>query len=196
MGTRGLWGFRYQKKDKLTYNHYDSYPTGLGEIIRKFVEEHSVAELKKIATKIELVDKDTKPTKTQIQNCAKWTDLTVSNQSTEDWYCLLREAQGSPESYASDLKYMIDSKEFIKDSLFCEYAYIINLDTEKVEFYIGFQNTPQKNRYKTTTAEIKKMNKENPVGEPYYNCKLHMEIPIKEFRKTPMTMLERSTSEN
>lgn len=196
MGTRGLWGFRYERKDKLTYNHYDSYPTGLGEAIRKFVKSHSIADMKKIATKIELVDSQSKPTAEQIEACSEWTDLSVSNQSTEDWYCLLRNAQGEPEAYASGLKYMIDSQDFIKDSLFCEYAYIINLDTEKVEFYIGFQNTPQKNRYKHTKEELQKMNKENPVGEPYYNCKLHMEIPIKEFRKTPMAALERSISEN
>lgn len=32
---------------------------------------------------------------------------------------------------------------FIKESLFCEYAYIINLDNMTLEFYNGFQRKPQ-----------------------------------------------------
>ena len=31
---------------------------------------------------------------------------------------------------------------FLYDSLFCEYAYIINLDTKKLEFYKGFNKNP------------------------------------------------------
>lgn len=36
MSTRGLWGYRKNNEDKLLYNHYDSYPSGLGkEIVEK-----------------------------------------------------------------------------------------------------------------------------------------------------------------
>ena len=61
---------------------------------------------------------------------------------TDDWYCLLRHAQGDLNVYKNGLRYMIDNHDFIKDSLFCEYAYIINLDTKRLEFYVGFQKTP------------------------------------------------------
>ena len=30
MGTRGICGFRFDDKDYLAYNHFDSYPSGLG----------------------------------------------------------------------------------------------------------------------------------------------------------------------
>lgn len=30
MGTRGTWGFVADGDEKLTYNHFDSYPDGLG----------------------------------------------------------------------------------------------------------------------------------------------------------------------
>lgn len=30
MGTRGIMGFVVDGQEKLTYNHYDSYPDGLG----------------------------------------------------------------------------------------------------------------------------------------------------------------------
>lgn len=37
---------------------------------------------------------------------------------------------------------MADSATFLKDSLFCEWAYIINLDTEELEVYEGFNKRP------------------------------------------------------
>lgn len=33
MGTRGLFGLRKNNKDKTMYNHFDSYPSCLGEEI-------------------------------------------------------------------------------------------------------------------------------------------------------------------
>jgi len=191
MGTRGLWGFYNEGKDKLTYNHFDSYPTGLGETVRKFIISHPVDALRKIASRIELVDGKSEPTSKQILECENWTDLTVSSKSVKDWYCLLRESQSDPESYTK-LKYMIDSKDFIQDSLFCEFAYIINLDTEKLEIYKGFQTKLQNNRYKPTPEEYKKIKEtKSGCGTPYYNCKLWKEISFSKLKKFSMKDLEK-----
>lgn len=38
-----------------------------------------------------------------------------------------------------------DYHEFLYNSLFCEYAYIINLDTRKLEFYTGSNRNPEAN---------------------------------------------------
>jgi len=65
----------------------------------------------------------------------------------------------------------MDSHEFIKSSLYCEYAYIINLDTEKLEFYIGFQTEPDEtNRYGKTQMDTE-----------YYPCKCIAEYPLSEI---------------
>ena len=41
-----------------------------------------------------------------------------------------------------------DYSSFLYNSLFCEYAYIINLDTKKLEFYKGYnKNTNARGRY-------------------------------------------------
>ena len=39
MSTRGLWGFRKNDKDMLTYNHSDSYPEWLGKKICEFITD-------------------------------------------------------------------------------------------------------------------------------------------------------------
>lgn len=161
MGTRGCYGFRKNGIDKLTYNHYDSYPDYLGKIMVTFCKETSLDEMNEIYDRLILVNTGGKPTAEQIEECKQYYDGNVSNQTVEDWYCLLRKTQGDLNVYKTGLKYMIDDHDFIKDSLFCEYAYIINLDTKKLEFWVGFQKTPdEKNRYGT----------EDDRG--YYPCKM------------------------
>ncbi len=65
MGTRGVFGFHKDGVDKITYNHYDSYPTCLGEEVKKFIINHPVEELNKIFKRIKLVnDKKTSDSKT------------------------------------------------------------------------------------------------------------------------------------
>ena len=164
MGTRGCYGFKKNGEDKLTYNHYDSYPSYLGEHVAEFCKSTSITEMNEIFDRIVLVDEMSKPTKKQVVECIEYYDGTVSTQSVEDWYCLLREVQGDLNVYKNGLRYMIDSCDFIKNSLFCEYAYIINLDTNCLEFWVGFQDKPcEGNRYGTETGDNL---------DKYYPCKM------------------------
>lgn len=55
MSTRGAWGFRKDEQDKVTFNHWDSYPSGLGESVLAFCQAHSREELTAIADAIVLV---------------------------------------------------------------------------------------------------------------------------------------------
>jgi hypothetical protein len=172
MGTRGLYGFRKNGIDKLTYNHFDSYPDCLGGTMVEFCKTTSLKEMNEIFDKIVLVLEHTVPTQTQVKECIEYYDSNVSVGSPEDWYCLLRGAQGNPNVYKHGFKYMIDSHNFIEDSLFCEYAYIINLDEECLEFWVGFQKEPDyDNRYGTETHD--NMDKYYPckmIGEYSFEC--------------------------
>lgn len=178
MGTRGSYGFRKNEVDKLTYNHYDSYPSWLGSKVLEFCKNHSIEELNDIYDKIIMVNEQDTPTEEQIRECIAngYVDFSVSSQRQDDWYCLLRECQGDLEclAKAEHHAYMIDNNDFIKDSLFCEYAYIINLDDEVLEFYNGFQERPQmNNRYGTQPYE--------GYSSTYYPCKLSLTIPLDEI---------------
>jgi hypothetical protein len=120
-----------------------------------------------------MVDEDNNPTDEQIRECNQYADLNVSNKDIKNWYCLLRKTQGDLECYKNGLRYMIDNKNFIKDSLFCEWGYIINLDDNILEVYEGFQTEPQDNRYKT--------DKSLDYAKKYYNCALIKRIPLKDI---------------
>lgn len=167
MATRGCYGFRKNGVDKLTYNHYDSYPDYLGKIMVTFCNETSLDEMNEIYDRLILVNENDKPTQEQIEECKRYYNGDVSCKTPEDWYCLLRNAQGDLDAYKNGLKYMIDSCGFIKDSLWCEYAYIINLDTYELEFWVGGQDKPDiYNRYGVEKD-----------GD-YYPCKMVASYPL------------------
>lgn len=138
MSTRGAIGIRVSGVDKVSYNHFDSYPDGLGE---QFVEQVKALRerpnLKEQAIALRLVNEDTPPTDDDIVRLSQSADTSVSTQKLTEWHVLLREMQGDLTAML-DAGVMIDGADFLSDSLFCEYAYILNLDDGVLEFYQGF----------------------------------------------------------
>ena len=186
MGTRGAYGFHKGGRDKITYNHFDSYPTGLGADVAAFVCQHTDEELNEIFDRIILVKSGDAPSKEQIKECFRFYRPGVSMNTPEEWYSLLRATQGDLEAHARGLRYMIDNADFLRDSLFCEWGYVINLDKGVLEVYRGFQKAPSKNRYfrsKMVATFI-----ENDGKSGYYNCYLIREVPFATIRETPTYM--------
>lgn len=146
VGTRGVTGFRLEGVDKIAYQQFDSYPSGVGQGVVK--DLHGLlkdrTETEAAVRSLSLVSDETPPNAEQIAKLAEFTDLRVSKQTTNDWYCLLRETQGEP---ARILKagYIQDSLSFMADSLFCEWGYIANFDDSVLEVYRGFQKSPHEN---------------------------------------------------
>lgn len=143
MSTRGSFGTMSNGTLKLTYNHSDSYPEGLGvdlaKQLVKLMEKHDQTSLKTLADLITLVDDESKPNEEQIKKLSKWTDLNVGDQSNKDWYCVLRDTQGKLDVILEEVGFMNEGNDFPKDSLFCEWAYVANFDDMTLEVYKGFQ---------------------------------------------------------
>lgn len=193
MGTRGAYGFRIDGKDYLTYNHWDSYPTGMGAVL---VEEiggwnGNIEEMRALARHVRLIDRNTLPTDEQIKACAEYTDLGVNGQSTSDWYCLLRKAQGSLLA-ALDIGLMIDGHDFVRDSLFCEWAYIVNFDTGTFEVYRGFQ---KKKHRKGRFGRLKPLSHDVDGISEYYPIALYAEYPLDSIPEGWADQLEKQAAE-
>lgn len=177
LGTRGAYGFYKNGENKLTYNHYDSYPEGLGEDVVSFIRATPLVELHKMFDEIEMVDRDSKPTAEQIESYKHFADTRVSSGDLEDWYVLLRKTQGDLFAFQKGLRHMIEGgEEFMKDSLYCEWGYVINLDENILEIYKGFQNAPQDNRYHVA----------EPCRMGYYNVTLVKSYPLSSIPKNWM----------
>lgn len=163
MSTRGLWGIRKDGQDLLTYNNANSYPEWLGERICSFVKTMSDNDMEKLVLMLKPVSENTPATSEDIQLCKqlKISDFTIGDRKETDYYCLLRKTQGNFEFYEELVKNppsfmkgkmlpFIQNSMFVLDSLYCEFAYILNLDTKHLEFWVGFQTKPDpKNRYGT-----------------------------------------------
>src|SRR4051812_27020924 len=119
MGTRGLIGVVADGVFKGTYNHYDSYPEHLGVELAKQVAamRENLPLWRDRAKALMLVGENTTPNRADKRRWAPYTDLKVSQQSTADWYCLTRNAQGRLD-IALEMGQAIDSREFVRDSLF------------------------------------------------------------------------------
>ena len=177
MGTRGAYGFHKGGVDKITYNHFDSYPTGLGADVAEFIKDHTDEEMNEIFDRIVMVKSGDMPSAEQVDECIAYYQRGVSMNTPDEWYGLLRGAQGNLEAHAKGLRYMIDNADFLKDSLFCEWGYVINLDKGVLEIYRGFQKGPERNRYYQPMSD-----------SGYDNCYLIREVPFATIRETPTYM--------
>lgn len=175
MGTRGFITFVADGQEKTAYNHWDSYPEGLGIKVLEFLREavKDPEALGQAIRGLRVVDGDTKPTAEDIEQLAEFADTGVSSGRIDEWYVLLRETQGSP---AAILRAGVieDSSDFPLDSLFAEWGYVIDLDGDGwLEVYEGFQKRPHdRGRFAD-----RKGAEHTGVG-PYYPVALRARFPL------------------
>lgn len=140
MGTRGFFGFYYKSKYYLIYNHFDSYPDWLGHVIvselKAAIDNNRLAEWISSLENIKVVTDDVLPSKEDIERLKEYTNINVSHQSVNDWYCLVHKCQGSLESVlASGYLYKHADTPTECWSSWTEYGYVVNLDSHKLEYY-------------------------------------------------------------
>lgn len=146
MGTRGAFGVvTGEGAEMIGYNQYDSYPSYGGvenlKKIRAEIAANGTERLATLARDARLVSDAVRPTAADVDALKEWTDLDVSERSVDDWYCLTRRTHGDIIAQL-ECGYILDSASFPLDSLFCEWAYLLNLQDGTFEVYQGFQDKP------------------------------------------------------
>lgn len=140
MGTRGLFGFRWKGVYYLMYNHWDSYPSGLGRALLEELLKAVWREWFRMFRRLRLIRDEDPVRKKDIRRLEKWTDLTVGSQTTQDWYCLLRKCQGSMKAVLES-GYMLLHGEYRHphewNDVFIEYVYVVNFDNGMFEWFDG-----------------------------------------------------------
>jgi len=152
MSTRGIIGIRIDSEDKLAYNHSDSYPEHLGTDIVKFCVEKTEAidwlKIRKLARGLKdvpEVETAEEKRRKHFQYSAKMTD--TAEEALEKIRMLVEEGNNILHKILNRGTYE-KSNGFITDSLYCQYGYIVNLDSMTLELYKGEQMAPhQKGRY-------------------------------------------------
>lgn len=130
MGTRGMMAFAVEDEIKGMYNHWDSYPTGLGYEICKWIGKADIAQAIEKFKALEKIDSSVPPTEDQKLALMRYANPNVSTKSFDDWYVVLRETQGDPQA-TLDAGYYEDGYLYGVE----EYGYLIDLTGEKLEIY-------------------------------------------------------------
>jgi hypothetical protein len=140
MGTRGFVSFAVDDELKTTYNHCDSYPSGLGIDMLVWLRTVDAKVAAERARALRVVTADTLPTDEDVTRLARYCNRAVGEQTdTITWYQLLRETQGSPAAML-DAGVIQDAGEFPADSLWAEWGYVVDFDEGVFEVYEGFQH--------------------------------------------------------
>jgi hypothetical protein len=146
MSTRGAVSFVKNNKFTTIYNSGSSVPSVLGNDILDFIRRYPIEEINELVDSFIYNDKEN--------------EETASFYSLRDFW-----SNGKKKTL------VYDDTQFLRDSLLCEWAYIINLDTNELEIYEG-------------------MNKEEAIGrfegspknaEGYYPVSLVEIIPFEDL---------------
>ena len=95
-----------------------------------------------------------------------------------------KEQEQEDEIKYSGLRYMLEGQYFLLDSVFCEFAYICNVDTMKLEIYKGFNRNPKaKGRYASKQPPEVLDSDGKVIENEFYGVSLYKTISFKDVRK-------------
>ncbi|GAA4626725.1 hypothetical protein GCM10023196_036130 [Actinoallomurus vinaceus] len=181
MGTRGFITFVAGGVEKTVYNHCDSYPDGLGVDVLNWLRfaATDVPALRERVAALRVVDPNSKPTAEDVERLAEFARQDVGSRKLDDWYVLLRETQGKPGAMLQ-AGIIEDASDFPLDSLFAEYGYVVDLDAQVFEAYVGFQQGPHsKGRFAGRGSE--QHGNSGLVSGGYYPVALAKSWPLAEL---------------
>ena len=143
MGTRHIIQVIKDNKTLISqYGQYDGYPEGQGVDVLNFVRN---------------MDSDAFGIK--VSNCEYPPASELENATVEDYPTMSRTMSAGILQYIQDstepVPLLVDL-DFMNDSLFCEWVYVIDLDNDKLEVYEGFNKSPvpKTNRFQLAEGEI------------------------------------------
>jgi len=149
MGTRNLTMVIHEKKPVIAqYGQWDGYPAGQGTTVLEFLKNYDIERFKEQLKKVRFAnDEDDKKRQDFLESIGSkdgWLNTEQSEKYQKEYPFLSRDngAQILNMIYEFAERYqeivIIDSSDFAGDSLFCEWAYVVDLDKKVLEVYQGF----------------------------------------------------------
>jgi len=183
MGTRGLTCVVLDNEFKIAqYGQWDHYIDGQGKTIYNFLKKMKIRDFKnKVRNLKQLTSEEVND---RWKECGAddsgFVDLEISDIFKSKYEHLDRDCGAKvlnlvATGKATDI-YL--STDFASDSLFCEWAYVIDLDKKKFEIYQGFQNEPHTGQ-RFSNFPVEKPT--NPGSSIYYPVALIKSYDIKKL---------------
>jgi hypothetical protein len=150
MGTRNSTLIQVDGEYKVAqYCQWDGYPSGQGVGILESLRNSNLQKLRENVSSLEFIQDE------ELRNLWKdlgadgsgFTSMDISEKFKEKYPHLHRDCGGSdiiPLIESGNIKSVILNTEFPKDSLFCEWCYVVDFDKNTFEVYKGFNTEPLK----------------------------------------------------
>lgn len=150
MGTRNLTMVISNGETKVAqYGQWDGYPSGNGVVVLDFLSTNNLDDFKKKLSKVKFTNGNKEK---EIQNWLKtigckdgWMTGDQSKLYQEKYPYLTRDNGAKILQMimdgTEDEIWITDSTDFASDGLFCEWAYLVDLDKNVLEVYEGFNKT-------------------------------------------------------
>lgn len=139
MGTRNLTIIHKNGEYKVAqYGQWDGYPEGLGLSLLNFLKSVNIDSFRNAIDNVSFY------TKEELEDINKYVEETRKSIPDYNWQKyfphLSRDCGGDILNYIvfKGVNKVKNNINFAADSLFCEWAYVIDLDTNKFEVYQGF----------------------------------------------------------
>jgi hypothetical protein len=152
MGTRNLTMVIHKEETKIAqYGQWDGYPEGQGVTILTFLRNKS--RVKKLTNSLKKVRFETKEDQQKAQEFMNnigcpdgWMTSEKAALYHDAYPYASRDIGGEILEMVANSKdkeiVLQDSTSFAGESLFCEWAYVVDLDKRKLEVYTGFNTEP------------------------------------------------------
>lgn len=171
MGTRNLTIVHKNGEYKVAqYGQWDGYPEGLGVILLNFLKNVNMDSFRNAIDNVSFY------TKEELEDIDKYIDDMRKDIPNYEWQRyfphLSRDCGGDilNRIVFKGVDKVKNSIDFAADSLFCEWAYVIDLDINKFEVYKGFNHEELNSDERFYFLEDKR-DKENIVGKDYHPIK-------------------------
>jgi len=152
MGTRHLTMVIHNHETKISqYGQWDGYPESQGVTVLSFLKEkENIDKLKEILPKIRFENEQDIKEKEEFSKStgAKegWVNIPQADLYKQKYPLDSRDIGGAIlkkllEYQNEDEIVLVDAEGFAADSLFCEWAYVVDLDNNALEVYRGFNES-------------------------------------------------------
>lgn len=192
MGTRNLVAVIHKGEYKIAqYGQWDGYPSGQGSEVCNFLQtKMDLNKFKQAVGECKfLTDKEISERWIECGASpdSDFVSMDISSKFKQTYPALSRDAGATVlEMVQNGARHLKNSVDFAADSLFCEWAYVVDLDNEVLEVYKGF------NKAELEDGErFKAFDKYEPDHrtEKYYPVKLVKKLPFAQATKQAMADL-------
>lgn len=205
MGTRNLTMVISEGKTRIAqYGQWDGYPEGQGLTALLFLLETNLEHFKSQLLKCRFINAYKQREINKFMKsigCEKgWMNMEQSAKYHEK-YPLLTRDNGAEilkliDQATGRVFWIHDSSDFAGDSLFCEWAYVIDFDKKTFEIYQGFNHNPlpETERFYPLTEQALKDREGREAYYPVRHLKTYYldELPTKEVFLEEMKVLTES----